>query len=159
LCAAREKLAAARARRAAPARDEKQLAAWNALALRGLAIAGQALARPELVQAAAAAAEFLRGRLMRGGRLYASYKDGAARFPANFEGYAVLLDGVRELARAAWQRRWLGTAVAVADDLLARFQDAAGGGFWFTASDHEPLIHRPKPFADESVPSGNGIAA
>ena len=33
------------------------------------------------------------------------------------------------------------------------------GGFWFTAGDHETLMHRPKPFADEATPSGNGIAA
>ncbi|HEX7060343.1 MAG TPA: thioredoxin domain-containing protein, partial [Woeseiaceae bacterium] len=37
--------------------------------------------------------------------------------------------------------------------------DAENGGFWFTADDHEPLIHRPKPLGDESMPSGNGIAA
>jgi uncharacterized protein len=36
---------------------------------------------------------------------------------------------------------------------------SADGGFWFTANDHEALIQRPKPWADEAVPSGNGIAA
>ena len=30
---------------------------------------------------------------------------------------------------------------------------------FFTADDHEALIHRPKPLADEALPSGNGIAA
>ncbi len=33
------------------------------------------------------------------------------------------------------------------------------GGFYFTASDHERLIHRSKTFSDEAVPSGNGVAA
>ncbi len=42
--------------------------------------------------------------------------------------------------------------------LLAHFEDARGG-FFFTADDHERLIHKPKPFADEAVPSGNGVAA
>ena len=33
------------------------------------------------------------------------------------------------------------------------------GGFFFTANDHERLIQRPKPFTDEALPSGNGVAA
>ena len=33
------------------------------------------------------------------------------------------------------------------------------GGFFFTADDHERLIHKPKPILDEAVPSGNGVAA
>ncbi len=42
--------------------------------------------------------------------------------------------------------------------LLAHFADERGG-FFFTADDHEQLIHKPKPFADEAVPAGNGVAA
>jgi len=47
----------------------------------------------------------------------------------------------------------------LADTLLEHFEDTDNGAFFFTANDHEELIHRPKPLADESVPSGNGIAA
>jgi len=43
--------------------------------------------------------------------------------------------------------------------LLERFADRDGGGFFFTSDDHEPLILRPKPGADNATPSGNGIAA
>jgi uncharacterized protein len=43
--------------------------------------------------------------------------------------------------------------------MLSQFQDTAAGGFFFTAADHEQLIHRNKTFSDESLPSGNGIAA
>jgi uncharacterized protein YyaL (SSP411 family) len=43
--------------------------------------------------------------------------------------------------------------------LLARFEDPAEGGFFFTAHDHEALIHRPKPGPDNATPSGNGMAA
>jgi uncharacterized protein YyaL (SSP411 family) len=47
----------------------------------------------------------------------------------------------------------------LADVLLEQFEDADGGGFFFTAKDHEKLIHRSKTFGDESLPSGNGVAA
>ena len=50
---ARQRLLEVRGRRVPPGRDDKQLASWNALAIRGLAIAGSALERPDLVVAAA----------------------------------------------------------------------------------------------------------
>ena len=53
----------------------------------------------------------------------------------------------------------LSFAIELADLLLEHFEDAQGGGFFFTADDHEALMHRPKPLADEAMPSGNGIAA
>ncbi len=43
--------------------------------------------------------------------------------------------------------------------MLARFRDEAAGGFFFTSHDHEPLLHRSKPLADEALPSGNAVAA
>ena len=54
---ARSRLLAERGKRVAPDRDEKQLAAWNALAIRGFAIAGRALDRDDLVAAAVRAAD------------------------------------------------------------------------------------------------------
>jgi uncharacterized protein YyaL (SSP411 family) len=44
------------------------------------------------------------------------------------------------------------------DVTLAHFEDPQGG-FFFTSDDHEALIHRIKQYADDAIPSGNGIAA
>ena len=155
----RRALLAARAGRVPPGRDEKQLTAWNALAIRGLAIAGAALERDDLLDAAAGAVGFIRETLVADGRLLASYKDGEARFPAYLDDHAFLLDALLELLQARWSTEHLQFAITLADTLLEHFEDAEHGGFFFTANDHEELIHRPKPLADESVPSGNGIAA
>jgi uncharacterized protein YyaL (SSP411 family) len=156
---ARRILLARRARRVAPARDEKQLTSWNALAIRGLAIAGRALERPDLVEAAARAVEFIRTNLFREGRLLACFTDGQAKFDAYLDDHAFLLDALLELLQARWDSSHLAFAQQVAGLMLDHFADTRGGGFWFTADDHETLIHRSKPLADESVPSGNGIAA
>ena len=43
--------------------------------------------------------------------------------------------------------------------MLARFADAEDGGFFYTASDHEPLIARKKDLWDTPVPSSTGLAA
>jgi uncharacterized protein YyaL (SSP411 family) len=155
---ARQILLEVRRRRVAPARDEKQLTSWNALAIRGLAIAGTALARDDLVAAAVRAADFLEDHMVRDGRLLASYKDGKARFSAYLDDHAFLLAALLELLQARWNLRHLALAQKLAEILLEHFYDAGAGGFFFTADDHEALMHRPKPLADESMPSGNGMA-
>jgi uncharacterized protein YyaL (SSP411 family) len=143
----------------APARDEKQLTAWNALAIRGFAIAGRSLDRPDLVVAANQAIDFIKENLFIDGRLMASYKDGVARFPAYLDDHAFLLDAILESLQSDWQTSHLEFAIELAELMLKYFEDKDRGAFYFTANDHEALIHRPKPLADEAVPSGNGIAA
>ncbi|NNC78477.1 MAG: thioredoxin domain-containing protein [Woeseiaceae bacterium] len=159
LVKARAILLRTRETRVAPERDEKQLTSWNALAIRSFAIAGRALERDDLVDSAARAVDFIRGHLVVDGRLLAVYKDGRARFAGYLDDHAFLLDALIELLQARWSVEHLAFAIDLAELLLNYFEDKDHGAFWFTANDHEQLMHRPKPLADEAVPSGNGIAA
>ena len=156
---ARQILLKERETRVAPARDEKQLTSWNALAIRGMAIAGTVLQREDMLDAAAAAVRFVQDKLMVDGRLMANYKDGEARFPAYIDDHAFLLDALIELLQARWDTQQLNFAVTIADLMLDHFEDKEHGGFFFTANDHEQLMHRPKSLADDAMPSGNGVAA
>jgi uncharacterized protein YyaL (SSP411 family) len=156
---ARSALLAAREARVAPGRDDKQLTSWNALAIRGMAIAGRVLERKDLVDAALAACAAIQDKLIVDGRLLASYKDGEARFPAYLDDHAFLIDASLELLQSRWDSAVLDFATHLAELLLSHFEDKDNGGFYFTADDHEALMHRPKPLADEAMPSGNGIAA
>jgi uncharacterized protein YyaL (SSP411 family) len=156
--ASRAKLLKARNLRVWPARDEKILTAWNALMIKGLAIASRVLNRPDLAEAASAAVDFVRHHLWRDGRLLATYKDGRSHLPAYLDDYAFLADALLELLQTRWRSSDLDFARQLADVLLEQFEDA-GGGFFFTAQEHEKLIHRSKTFGDESVPAGNGVAA
>ena len=158
LDAARRKLIDVRARRARPGRDDKVLTAWNGLMIKGLATAARALARPDLGAAAGAAVDFLRAHLWRDGRLLASVKDGRAVLPGYLDDHAFLADGLLELLQTRWRDSDFAFLVELIEVMLAKFQDDSGGGFYFTASDHERLIHRGKDFADDSLPSGNAIA-
>ncbi|MDA0706317.1 MAG: thioredoxin domain-containing protein [Proteobacteria bacterium] len=158
LATARSALFVERETRVHPGRDDKQLTSWNALAIRGLAIAGRVLQRDDLIEAAAGAVDFLRAQLLVDGRLYASYKDGRARFPAYLDDHAFLVDAILELLQSRWNTAQLRFAIQVADLMLNHFEDSEQGGFYFTADDHEALMHRPKPLADEAMPSGNGVA-
>jgi hypothetical protein len=155
---ARRKLLALREQRVRPGRDEKILTAWNGLMIGNLAKAARYLDHAELGRAAQQAADFVRANLWRDGRLLASYKDGRARFAAYLDDYAFMACGLTELLQWRFRTEDLEFAVELADGMLDRFADPAGG-FFFTADDHERLIHRPKPLTDEAVPSGNGMAA
>jgi uncharacterized protein YyaL (SSP411 family) len=159
LDAGREKLLAARNKRIWPGRDEKILVSWNGLMIRGLAIAARSLQRDDIAIAAAASLDFIRNHMVRDGRLLATYKDGRARFNGYLDDYAFLLDAAIELLQARWNTDHLAFAIWLADELLDKFQDEHRGGFYFTATDHEDLIHRSRPMSDDSLPSGNGIAA
>jgi len=140
-------------------RDDKILTAWNALMIRGLAIASRTLAAPELAARATEALDFLRRRLWQDGRLLATYADGRAHLAAYLDDYAFLLDAILELQQCRFRGDELDFARALADVLLTHFEDARDGSFWFTADDHEALIHRSRTFSDEATPSGNGVAA
>jgi len=152
------KLRNTRAQRPAPGRDDKVLAAWNALAIRGLAQAGRLLGDGGMIAAATRAIDAIAADLMPQGKLMASWKDGAAKHPAYLDDHAFLADAAVELLMARWRRKDLDLAIALCDEMLARFA-APDGGFYFTSDRHEVLAIRPRQFADEALPSGNGVAA
>lgn len=159
LSLARTTLLETRNARIWPGRDEKILTSWNALAIAGMATAARTLERADLLDSATRAVDFIRAQLWRDGRLLAAHKDGQSRFPAYLDDYAFLLDALLELLQTRWRSQDLQLAVALADALLAHFADPAAGGFFFTADDHEQLMHRSKSFSDEALPAGNAVAA
>ncbi len=159
LASAKTKLFAARAPRVRPARDEKVLVSWNALAIRGMARAGRVFGNPEWLASARRALEFVRAYMWRDGRLLATYKDGRAHLGAYLDDYAYLIVALLELLQAEYRGKDLEFAQSLAAVLLEQFEDPEAGGFFFTARDHERLIHRPKPGHDNAMASGNGMAA
>ncbi len=156
---ARQKLFAARERRARPHRDEKILTGWNALTIRGLAHAGRLMLRDDWIGMALRAADFMRANLWRDGRLYASHARGEARLNGYLDDYTFLLDALLELMQAHYRPEDMEWAREIADALLDRFEDGEAGGFYFTSHDHEALILRTRNAADQATPSGAGVAA
>jgi uncharacterized protein YyaL (SSP411 family) len=156
---ARLKLLAIRNARTWPARDDKILTSWNALMIRGMAIASRVLGRDDLAQSATAALRFIHSKLWSNGKLLATYKDGLAHLNAYLDDYVFLVDAILELQQTRFNSAELEFAGELLEVVLAHFADAAAGGFFFTSDDHETLIYRSKSFADDATPAGNGIAA
>jgi uncharacterized protein YyaL (SSP411 family) len=168
IASARAKLFAAREQRVRPGRDEKVLVSWNALAILGMARAGHVFGRREWIESARRALGFIRSKMWREGGaqgvagragLLATCKDGRAHLEAYLDDYAYLIAALVELTQAEFRAEELEFAEQLAEVMLERFEDRSRGGFYFTASDHEKLIHRPKPGHDSAMPSGNGVAA
>ncbi len=157
LARARGKLLAERARRIAPALDDKILVEWNGLMIASLARGGCVLGEPKYVQAAARAAAFILDHQCRAGRLLRSCRDGRTLDMAFLSDYAGLIEGLLELYEATFQKRWLEHAVALNEVLLDQYWDRDGGGFFFVAHDHEPLLVRHKDARDGAVPAGNSV--
>ncbi len=158
LASAHAKLLQARAQRVRPGRDEKILTSWNALMIRGMAIATRHLGEGAWLDSAQRALDFIRNTLWRDGRLLATFKDDRAHLNAYLDDYVYLIDALLELLQVRWRDADLAFAIELAEVVLTHFSDPAGG-FFFTADDHEALIQRSRPDHDEAMPSGNGIAA
>jgi uncharacterized protein len=156
----RERLLTAREQRTRPGLDDKRLTSWNALMISALADAGAALEEPRYLDAARSCAEFLE-REMRdaNGRLLRTYNDGQAKIGAYLEDHAFLLEALLTLFEASCEEHWYLRAVALADEMIARFADPEHGGFFSTAADGEVLIARRKDLEDSPIPAGASSAA
>jgi uncharacterized protein YyaL (SSP411 family) len=160
LAESRQKLLEARENRVHPGLDDKVLIAWNGLMIDALAQAAGVLDEPRYLQAAMKAADFILNNMRRpDGRLLHSWRGGQATLDAYLDDYACLANALITLYEADFDERWFKAAIELCDVLLQRFADPDGGGFFFTASDHETLIARQKDLFDNAVPSGNSLAA
>ncbi|HEY7379537.1 MAG TPA: thioredoxin domain-containing protein, partial [Steroidobacteraceae bacterium] len=156
---AMKKLRRAREARVRPGRDDKILTSWNGLMIQGMAVAARTLRRADLEQSATRALDFVRSTLWNNGRLVATFKDGHAHLPAYLDDYVFVADAILELLQYRWRSADLGFATSLLDAVLEHFGDRERGGFFFTADDHETLMHRSKTFSDDSLPNGNAVAA
>jgi uncharacterized protein len=134
---AREKLFQSRERRVRPGRDEKILTSWNGLMIKGMASAARHLGRPEYLDSAERALDFIRARLWQDGRLLATCKDGRAHLPAYLDDYVFLIDGILELLAARWRDGDLDFALQLAEVVLAISRTRAA------ASSSPPTTTRP----------------
>ncbi|MDX3644010.1 thioredoxin domain-containing protein [Streptomyces sp. MB09-02B] len=157
----RNRLNEARARRPAPGRDDKVVAAWNGLAVAALAETGAYFDRPDLVDAAIAAADLLvRLHLDERARLARTSKDGQVGANAGvLEDYADVAEGFLALASVTGEGVWLEFAGFLLDHVLVRFVDEESGALFDTAADAEKLIRRPQDPTDNATPSGWSAAA
>ena len=151
------KLLAARSRRAAPARDDKVVAAWNGLGLAALTLGARMLDRADLAAAADRCAAFLRANLVHEGHVRRVWRGGRIAEYGFAEDYAALAAGFLEQYQTTGEESYFADAVALCDALLKDFQRPEGG-FFDTGQRHEQLVARPHTLHDAPTPSASALA-
>lgn len=154
---ATRRLLAARAGRVRPGLDDKRLTAWNALLIGALARAARVFARQDWLVLARQAHAALLSDAWANGRLSAVAGPAQRALPGYLDDYAFLLEATLELMESDYRQSDYDLALELAGALLQHFRGEDGGGFFFTAADHEPLLARMRTGFDQATPAGNGV--
>jgi uncharacterized protein YyaL (SSP411 family) len=154
----RDKLYAIRERRVRPSRDDKILAGWNGLMIRGIAEAARAFGDARHSELAIGAGEFLFKNRVRDGRMIRSTR-GTDPIPGVLEDHAAVGLAALALYELTLDAKWLDRARTLASTMVDAFWDDATSQFYDTSRDHERLIVRPRDVTDNAMPSGSSLAA
>lgn len=154
-----DRLKAERDRRPQPGRDDKVLADWNGLVIRGLVDAGLALGRPDWIAEAADAYRFVLRDMADGdGRIAHAARAGRLVRPGFASDLAAMAVAAVALHQATFDPAYLADAARLLD-ALDRHHRVGDGLFYLSADDATDLLVRPKPVHDEATPNHHGLAA
>ncbi|MDB5157678.1 MAG: hypothetical protein JWR50_2385 [Mucilaginibacter sp.] len=171
LAESRKKLFEARSKRIRPGLDNKILASWNGLMLKGLCEAYRAFNDAEYLQLALRNADFIINKLIKDGRITRVYKnENPARDGANpllwrgqgeafLDDYANVIEALIALYEVTFDEQWLTHALQLTDNAIAHYYDEASGIFFFTADDDQQLIARKSEVMDGVIPASNSVMA
>ncbi len=161
LAEARSKLLAARDQRLRPALDDKILTCWNGLMISAFAHAGQVLGDPTYLQAAEAAADFIKSRLYDGqeGALKRRYREGDIGINGFLDDYAYLIQGLLDLYEASFRVPNLAWAIKLQEQQDQLFWDDTGGGYYQSPPTDSSILVRIRDAYDGAEPSANSISA
>ncbi|HUF94689.1 MAG TPA: hypothetical protein VMO52_01275, partial [Acidimicrobiia bacterium] len=151
-----QKLLDRRNLRVRPGLDDKVVAAWNGMAIRAFAEAGAALGDSEYLEAARAAAAFVRDAMTVEGIVMRSWKDGEHSVPGFLDDYAGVAVGLQALYQATGDVEWFIESERLIDKLRG-FEGRDRR--LYTTTSAEGLVKRPRDIADNPAPSGNALAA
>jgi uncharacterized protein YyaL (SSP411 family) len=154
LAEARQQLFAVRARRVAPGRDDKVLAGWNGLMLRGLSLASRVFRRSNWAQMAARAADALLERLWKDGTLFRAFQENTPRIPGFIEDYGDVAAGLVALYQATFQPKYLEAADAIARRAVQLFWDDGRGAYLSAPKGQKDLLCPTFALHDNAFPSG-----
>ena len=158
LADAKETLYPVRSRREWPGRDDKVIAAWNGLMLRGIATAARVLEDEGFRKLAVKNGEFLHREMIHNGRVMRSWTSGQAKISGFLEDYAAVALGFLALYELTFDGVWVERATDLASSMIKWFWDDELGLFFDSPSDSENLITRPRDVTDNAIPSGNSLA-
>lgn len=146
----------AREKREHPLKDDKILSSWNGLMIYSLAEAGKAFGSKEYLDAAEAAARFIKKYMWKDNTLLRRWRGNEALYNAGLDEYAFLIRGLISLFEAGRGVEWLEWALQMTYIVKENFKEEEGA-FYQTDGKDPNIILRKCQFADGAEPSGNAI--
>ncbi len=154
----RKELFIQRELRTRPGKDDKVLTDWNGLAIAALSEAGFAFNRPDYIEAAKKAADFILENLRTPkGRLLHRYRDKEAGIFGTLHDFAFFIQGLLKFYQAYFKPSYLKAALELQKLQIEHFRDEKYGGFYLSPDDGEELLVRQKEIYDSAIPSGNAV--
>jgi uncharacterized protein YyaL (SSP411 family) len=147
--------------RVAPGLDDKILTAWTALAASGLIAAGTAFERPEDIERALEALDFLlETQRDENGRLWHVYHESTGpRITGMLDDYGSTIAACLDVYQATFDERYALAARELCEVAIADFYDPAQGTFWFQSTQGETLFAQKQENDDSVMPSANAQMA
>jgi uncharacterized protein YyaL (SSP411 family) len=147
--------------RVAPGLDDKILTAWTALAASGLVATGTAFERPEDIERARKAMDFLlETQRDENGRLrHVYHKSTGPRITGMLDDYGSTIAACLDVYQATFDERYTEAALELCEVAIADFYDPAQGTFWFQSTQGETLFAQKQENDDSVMPSANAQMA
>jgi len=160
LTQARQQLFEIRSKRPRPHLDDKTITAWNGLMISGFARAYQLLEDEADINAARAAANFIKTNLYDEQRLslLRHYRKGSSDIDGYADDYAFLIQGLLDLYEACFDQSYLEWALALQQKQNDLFWDKESGGYFSTTGSDETILLRMKESYDGAEPSPNSVS-
>ena len=149
-----------REKRVPPGLDDKTLASWNGLMLKGYAEAYKTFKDSAFLDAAINNANFIKNKLLTPeGSVWHCYKKNKGYIEGFLDDYAFIASAFISLYEATFNETWLKDAQSLTDYALEHFYDAKKNIFYYTHGNHEQIIVRKADISDNVIPASNSEIA
>lgn len=149
----------ARGKKIRPGLDDKILAGWNGMVIKGLVDAWAATGEERCLTLAVDAMTFVEQNMMQGDIVYRSYKGKRGDTQGFLEDYAFILSAYVVLYQATFRESYIKRAGVLCAFILDEFFDEKENYFHYTSRSAEKLIARKKEVFDNVIPSSNSVMA
>ena len=153
------KLLSARSNRIRPSLDDKILAGWNAMAIKGLTDAYHVFGEGKFLALAKSGIAFMEANLIHEGKVYRSFRNSRSPTEGFLEDYAFLIHAYAALYQSTFEETYLQKASHWCEYTLNNFFDEKEGFFHFSGKQAERLIAEKKEIFDNVIPSSNSVMA
>lgn len=150
----------ARNKRPKPRMDDKVLASWNGLMLKGYIEAYRVFQDKAYLNISEKNANFIISKILReNGGLNHTYKEGESKINGYLDDYATVIDAFISLYEVTLNKAWLTQAKNLANYTFEHFYDEKSKLFYYTSNQDSALVSRTIVYHDNVIPASNSIMA